>query len=201
MAVVGILLAAGESSRMKRPKALLPWGDAGTLLEYQVEQMKEAGCEAVLVVSGATSEVGSIAEGLGAVIVDNPNWREGRASSMRAGAAAAPPETEIVVVVSADQPAPAAVIRRLLDCMKENPAVIYVPAYDGRRGHPVVLPGKYLAELREVKEETEGLRDLIDAYPPVEVEIDEPLVTADINTPDDYVRWHEQAFGTKPEPV
>lgn len=201
MAVVGILLAAGESSRMKRPKALLRWGDADSLLEYQIGQMREGGCEVVLVVSGATREVGEIAQKLGATVVENPNWPEGRASSMRAGASGAPPETEVVVVVSADQPAPAAVVRRLLDCMKENPAVIYVPAYDGRRGHPVVLPGKYLSELREVKEETEGLHDLIDAYPPVEVEIDEPLVTADINTPEDYVRWHEQAFGTKPDPI
>lgn len=199
MAVVGILLAAGESSRMQRPKALLPWGEAPTLVEYQVAQMLAGGCERAIVVCGAVPEVGPIATKAGATVAENEQWREGRASSVRAGAREAPPDTEVVVVVSVDQPAPSGVISALLRKMTENPAVIYVPTYKGQRGHPVALPGKHLAELREVQEETLGLRDLVDAYPPIEVEIDDPIVTADINTAEDYGRWHKQAFGAPPK--
>jgi CTP:molybdopterin cytidylyltransferase MocA len=198
MAVVGILLAAGESRRMDRPKALLPWGSAETLVEYQIKQLQQAGCGLVIVVYGATPEVASVAARCGATVVENKDWREGRASSTRAGASAAPPDTEIVIVVSVDQPAPASVIGPLLEQMSENPAVIYVPSYKGQRGHPVALPGKHLAELREVQEETMGLRDLVEAYPPMEVDVDDPIVTADINTPEDYARWHRRVFGTAP---
>jgi molybdenum cofactor cytidylyltransferase len=184
---------------MGRPKALLPWGDYPTLIAYQVDQLARAGCDLVIAVTGAAAdEVGRAAKAAGATLAHNERWQEGRAGSLRVGAEAAPGETEIVVVLGVDQPRPSAVTERLLAAIRHNPAVPYVPTYKGRRGHPVVLPGKYLGELREVDEETQGLRALIEAYPPAEIDMDEPLVTADLNTPEEYERWLAAGF-TSPQ--
>lgn len=196
MRVEGIVLAAGESSRMNRSKALLPWGNYSSLLEYQVVQMREAGCMAVIVVTGADDQVASVARSLGAVVMLNPDWREGRASSTRTGANAA--HGDAVVVVNVDQPAPADLLKQLFMAISENPSAIHVPTYQAKRGHPVVIPGSLIAELQEVQEETRGLHRLIDDHPPVEIELDEPLITADINTPEDYASWHERVFGVGP---
>ncbi len=171
---------------MGSPKPLLQWQGA-TLIEYQIAQLREAGVGDVIAVLGHRAEdVLPLATAAGARCVVNESYREGRASSLRAGAAAAE-GAETIVVVAVDQPRPAAVTRRLL---AEHTAGITVPAHGGRRGHPVVLAGTLLPELREVAEATQGLRAVIERHAAEvrEVPFDSATVLLDLNTPDDYER-------------
>ena len=185
-AVAAILLAAGESRRMGSPKPLLEWQGA-TLIEYQIAQLREAGVTDVIAVLGHRSQdILPLVTAAGARGIINETYREGRASSLRAGAAAA--ETaQTLVVISVDQPRPAAVTLRLL---ARHTSGITVPSHGGRRGHPVILDGTLLPELRDVDEATQGLRAILarHATDVHELPFDSADVLLDLNTPDEYQR-------------
>jgi molybdenum cofactor cytidylyltransferase len=196
-----ILLAAGESSRMGLPKALLPWR-GGTLLQYQVAELRAAGVDDVVVVLGHEAEALRPHVPPQARVVVNEAYREGRASSLRAGAAALPDSAGPIVVLGVDQPRPREVVRRLLDAHKGGRAPVTLPASDGHRGHPAVLSGALLPALRAATEEAQGLRGVIEAHEAEVRELpfillqhesmaSEPDLTAlmiriDINTPEEY---------------
>lgn len=182
-----ILLAAGESTRMGRPKPLLPWGGV-TLIEYQVRELLAAGVDDLVVVLGHAAEEVRPRVPQGTRVAVNEAYREGRASSLRAGAAALAEGADPIVVLSVDQPRPRAVIETLLAAHREQAAAITVPVAQRRRGHPVVLAGSLLPELREASEESQGLRGVIAAHEEElrEAELDSPAVLLDINTPEQY---------------
>ena len=196
----GVLLAAGESVRMGRPKPLLPWGDI-TLVEYQVGEMLGAGLERVIVVLGyAWQDVKPYLVGPAVETVINEAYRESKAGSLRAVAASLLDEDEAVVILSVDQPRPRDVLARLLAARDAGTALVTVPVHGGRRGHPTVLAGALIPELRNVLDETLGLRGLIERHQTSlrEVPFETPVVLLDLNTPDEYRRAHELFFGWTP---
>jgi len=186
---------------MGQPKALLPWR-GGTLLEYQVAELRAAGVDDVVVVLGHDAEALRTHVPPEARVVVNEAYREGRASSLRAGAAALPDPAGPVVVLGVDQPRPREVVRRLLAAHARSGAPVVVPVADGQRGHPTVVSGALLPELRGATEEGQGLRGVIEAHAAEVQELpfillqhesmaSEPDLTAlmvriDINTPEDY---------------
>lgn len=188
--IAAILLAAGESRRMGVPKPLLEWAGE-TLLEYQVHQLRAAGVGHVIAVLGhRAEEVRPLAERAGATVVINNRYAEGRASSLRAGAAAVPPGTAEIAVLNVDQPRPASVTARLLVEHLATGALITLPTFDGKRGHPAFLCGSLLPELLAAADADEGLRAVIHRHAADvrEVAFDTPIVLLDINTREDYER-------------
>jgi len=185
--IAAIILAAGESTRMGRPKQLLPWGGT-TLLAWQVRQMREAGVDEVVVVLGhAAAEVRPAVPPEARVVV-NEAYRQGRASSLRCGAAAVSDDAGAVLVLSVDQPRPASLSRRLIERWRETGAPIVSPRFPRRFGHPVLVDGSLLGELRAVDEATLGLRAVIDRHA-AEAEalpVEDDRVDVDLNTPADY---------------
>ncbi len=195
-----ILLAAGESSRMGQPKALLPWAGA-TLIDYQVGELAAAGVDDIVVVLGHEADELRPHVPAPARAVVNEAYREGRASSLRAGAAALPDDAGPIVVLGVDQPRPRKIHERLI-AARVGRSLIALPVYEGRRGHPVVLAGELLEELRSATEEERGLRGVIAGHEgevrevpymltPHESALGDPdlsamLVVVDINTPEDY---------------
>ena len=184
-----ILLAAGESTRMGGPKALLPWGGT-TLIAYQVGELLGAGVDHLVVVLGHAADEVRPHVPFQARVVVNEAYRQGRASSLRVGAAALPDDADQIVVLNVDQPRPSQVLRALLAAHREGGSLITVPVAQGRRGHPPVLAGSLLPELREASEGAQGLRGLIASHREAvrEVALDSPLVLLDINTPAEYQR-------------
>jgi molybdenum cofactor cytidylyltransferase len=196
----GVLLAAGESTRMGRPKPLLPWGDT-TLVEYQVGEMLGADLERVIVVLGhAWQDVKPYLAGPAVEVVINEAYRESEAASLRAVAATLLDEDEVVAILSVDQPRPRDVLARLLASHEAGAALITVPAHRGRRGHPTILAGALIPELRNVLDETLGLRGLIERYRTSlqEVPFETPIVLLDLNMPIEYRQAHELFFGWSP---
>ncbi|MCH8949240.1 MAG: nucleotidyltransferase family protein [Chloroflexi bacterium] len=197
MTTAAILLAAGESARMGRPKPLLPWGEV-TLIEYQVQELRAAGVEEIIAVLGHEAAAVRPRVPAGARIVVNEAYREGRASSLRAGAKALDDTASPVVVLNVDQPRPRDLLRTLLASHRE--AAITLPVYEGKRGHPVIVDGALLAELRNASEEDRGLRGIIAAHDDDvhEVEVQSSIARLDVNTPADYERALA-VFGLTPE--
>jgi CTP:molybdopterin cytidylyltransferase MocA len=205
--ISAVLLAAGESTRMGRPKALLPWGDASqsdapTLLEFQIGELRAAGVDDIVVVLGHEAAAIRAHVPNTARVVVNEAYREGRASSLRAGANALPDGADPIVVLNVDQPRPSKVHERLLAAHAGGGALVTLPVCDGRRGHPAVVSGKLLPELRAATEVELGLHGVIERHTAEVREVpfillqhesmaSEPDFTAmmvllDINTPEDY---------------
>jgi len=172
---------------MGAPKPLLPWRGA-TLIEYQVGQLRGGGADEVIVVLGhGAADVRAFVVGRAQIVVNN-RWTEGRAVSLRAGAALVPDDASTIVVLNVDQPRPAEVIRRLLDEHASGGAPVTLPAHGGKRGHPAFLDGSLLTEMRSVTDETEGLRAVVQRHDVREVAFDDEVVLLDLNTPEDYER-------------
>lgn len=182
-----ILLAAGLSSRMGTPKSLLRWGEE-SLAAYQVRQLFEAGCDEVVVVLGyRADEIARELRRLPCRIMLNPRFHLGRAGSLRIGAKAMNRDAESVVILNVDQPRPAKFIRDLMEAHATSGKAITRPVCDGHGGHPVIVAGRLRGELMEARDESGGLREIIEAHRDElnDVPSDE-LARLDVNTPDDY---------------
>ena len=184
--ISSILLAAGMSTRMGEPKALLDWGGE-PLIKYQIRQLQEAGVDEVVVVLGyRADEIHRKLHGLTYRSVLNPVYQLGRAGSLRAGAKAVNREASALVLLNVDQPRPAELIRSVIDAHTPQASATR-PAHGDHHGHPVVLAGRLRAELLAATEDEQGLRGVLAAHEDaiVDVPSDERCLL-DLNTPDDY---------------
>ncbi|HEY9898527.1 MAG TPA: nucleotidyltransferase family protein [Pantanalinema sp.] len=180
--VAAVVTAAGFSSRMGSPKALLDW-HGKPLLQHQMDGL--AGFGEVIVVLGHEAERirSELRLGANCRVVVNPSYPQGRASSLRAGFEALATAPQAVLVVGVDQPFSAESLDLLLAAMEpETP--IALPVAAGRRGHPALFAGRLLDELRRVTEEGEGLRAVVRSHPVREVPVSGPFL--DLNRPQDY---------------
>ena len=188
-AVAALILAAGESSRMGRPKALLDWGGK-PLLQHQIDEMAAAGCDPVQVVLGHESQriEGALRCTDPCRTVLNGQYQTGRASSVRTGAATLPDSATAIVIASVDTPCRAATVRAMILAWHEGSASIVVPRREGQNGHPTLFDGALLAELSEVEERDGGLRAIRRAHTESTqfLDLDDPLVGLNLNTPGAY---------------
>jgi molybdenum cofactor cytidylyltransferase len=191
-----IVLAAGESARMGKPKPLLRFGDR-TFLEQMIAVLQDAHLDRITVVLGA--EAGAIERAVDLSKVDvviNKDYRAGQLSSLLVGLENASAEAEAILLCLVDNPfITAEVVGRVVRTFRETDAPIVIPTFQGRRGHPSLFARSMFEELRHAPPE-EGARHVVYANQDkiVEVEVPERAVVVGINTPDDY-RSH---FGTDP---
>lgn len=191
MTLAAIVLAAGASSRMGRPKALLPWGDR-TLLEHELAILDEAGVTEVVVVIGRHAQQIRRALGAGHGFVFNPRWGSGRATSLARGAwALGEGRPEAVVIQNVDQPSTAEVIHTLVEALRSSGADAVQPVYRDAEGaehggHPVVLAGSLLPALLDANEASEGLRGVLAGRRVERLALDDPTVRVDLDTPEAY---------------
>lgn len=187
--IAGIILAAGTSSRMGRPKQLLDWGGR-PLVRAIAETALAAGLDEVIVVIGhAAAEIEAALAGLSVRIVPNPHTAAGQSTSLRAGIAALPSDAAAAVVLLSDQPfVTAAIIEALIEAWRDHHPPIVAPIFAGTRGNPVLFDRSVFAELLAI-EGDQGARSIIvrdsaRVYP-VHFDDDRPLL--DIDTPESYV--------------
>lgn len=137
--MAGVVLAAGEGRRYGMPKALVAYGGR-MLVERAVQALRGGGCAPVVVVLGAAADqVRAAARLPGATVLDNPRWRTGMGSSVRAGLAAlAGTDAVAAVVLLVDMPGVGAeAVRRV--AAGATPEALAMAGYADRRGHPVLL--------------------------------------------------------------
>ena len=193
MSNYGLLLAAGQSSRMgtDSPKPLLDWfGEP--LVSAQARSLLNSGLSRVVVVTGALhNEIQEQISDLAVTYAHNPRFHHSKAASVSVGASATPADTENVVLLAVDQPRPSKLIAQLLRSHVDNDALIttpFVPDVGG--GHPIIFSGWLIQELIEVSDQQQGIRGILRRHYAVtnSVAVDSPLVRLDINTPADYAR-------------
>lgn len=192
--IVAVILAAGRSARMGRSKALLPHLDADTtFVAHAIRQARLAGLETVLVVGRPHDDAlrDEVAREGGAFVV-NPESEGGQLSSLLSGldAAADNPNLEGLLVMPVDVPLmSAAVMRTLLARADVAESSIVRAVHAGRHGHPVLFKREVFEELKSA-DPSLGAKAVVRANPHrvLDVEVDDPGVTMDVDTPEDYER-------------
>ena len=192
--ISAVLTAAGLSSRMGRPKPLLPW-QGKTLVESQIETLLEAGVSEVIVVLGhRAEEVAPHVNGDTVRAVVNYQYRDGRTSSIRTGLDAVSPKARDIVLMAVDQPRAPQVISRVINEHLVANALLTSPRYRGRGGHPLIFSASLLPELSLISEENQGLREVFERHRAeiTEVHFDDPSIRLDLNTPEAYREAYEK---------
>ena len=186
--ISAILTAAGESTRMGRPKPLLPWRGVA-LVEYQTASLLDAGVAEVIVVLGHRHQlVAPHVKGPGVRHVVNPDYRRGKTTSIKAGLRHIDPAATDILLLAVDQPRPPEVIAAIVTAHIQKNALITSPRYQGHGGHPLVFSARLRDELEAITEEKQGVREVIQAHRAEvnRVPIDDPVVRLDINSPEEY---------------
>ena len=183
--VPGLVLGAGGSSRLGRPKQLLPYGER-TLLDHTLDTARQCGFDQLVVpIGGAADEVRERVDLSGADVVVNYDYGEGCSSSIAAALEMVDARCQVLVLMLGDQPGVTAdTVRRLLAGRGEAP--LAVCRYDDGRGHPFAFDGRILSELAELHGDKAVWRLLDErADEVVEVRI-AGNVPLDVDTPEDY---------------
>jgi molybdenum cofactor cytidylyltransferase len=185
-----MILAAGESKRMGKPKLLLPFGEK-TIIETIVETVVSSKVEKTLAILGSEREkIEEKIKNYPVKIVYNRDFRSGMLSSVQCGFQVLPEETQAVLVVLGDQPKiSATVINKLVDTYKSSGKGIVLPVYNKERGHPVLIDVKYRGEVENLNPEV-GLRGTVYNHPEdiIEVEVETLSIFQDIDDESDYKR-------------
>lgn len=157
MTVPAIILAAGASTRLGRPKQLVRLGEE-FLVERALRIALDAGCHPVLVVLGAhADEISARCCLEPATIIIHPQWQQGMASSIQAGLQALAQDCPGVIVTTCDQPA---VTSTHLRALMSYPTEIVASSYAQKNGVPAYFPGPRFPHLRLLSADT-GARDLL----------------------------------------
>ena len=173
---------------MGRPKPLLPWHDI-LLVEYQTSNLIEAGVAEVVVVLGHEHQlVAPHIRGPAVRYVVNSDYRQGKATSIRAGLRSADAQADGILLLAVDQPRPFALVEEIIEAHHRQKALITSPRYQGRGGHPLVFSHLLRGELEGVTEERQGIREGFRSRRGEvnEVEIEDPIVCLDLNSPEEY---------------
>lgn len=203
MGICGLILAAGESSRMGRDKALLPWPPqtsatlpklllpSGTLLSAAIEALGRY-CDMVIVVAGENEpELRKVAYACGAFLARNPEPKRGQFSSLQTGLHDVMNRgRDAAMITLVDRPPPkAATLQTLTDAFerRDRKKWALIPEFQGTHGHPILI-GREMIELFLRSAATANAREIEHAnqeriaYMPV----DDSCVTVNINTHEDY---------------
>jgi molybdenum cofactor cytidylyltransferase len=197
--IAAIVLAAGLSRRLGRPKLLEDVGGE-PLIRRTVRQVLGAGIGEVIVVVGPEHRAlfSAALDGLGVTLALNPAPEVGQSGSLRVGVEALPAGVGEVLIALGDQPELSAdVVPRLRAALEETGAAIAAPRYRDGRGNPVLFRASMIEELRDVLGD-QGARSVIDRDPSrvALVPFDRPM-PADVDTAEDLAALRARS---RPEP-
>ena len=199
--IVGIVLAAGQSSRLGRSKQLLPLAGE-PLIRYTLRRVLDSSLdEVILVVGHEASAVRTAVADLPVQIVENSAAAQGQSTSVLTGLASIPPTTEAVVFLLGDQPGidPNVIDALIVTWRKSHPPVV-APRYEDGMGNPVLFDRLTFCELSRLEGDT-GARPVVRTYhasgqlllvpvagtapPDVDTEADYANLLASLDRPDE----------------
>jgi len=194
--LAAVILAAGESRRMGRPKGLLAY-HGHTFLEHLLETTRHPVVCLTRVVLGADADqIRSQISFDPATVVINPDWTQGQLSSIQAALRSLPAGlADGILLCPVDQPLITAnLVAELIERFYSTGKLIVIPTYSGKRGHPVIFSSKLFGELLAAPPDV-GARAVVWAHAAevLEVPTDEEGVVLNLNDPDTLAR----ALGAK----
>lgn len=198
--VSAILLAAGQSQRMGAFKPLLPFGNT-TVIESCIQNLRQAGIEEIVVVTGhRAEELQQALTGSHITFALNPNPNSEMSDSIACGIRALPAEAKATLIALTDQPAiPSEVIKAIIGQWNSAKKMV-IPEFNGRGGHPVLVDLGFRGELLEL-DPNGGLRSFFQAHSEqvLRLAVNSPFIARDMDTWDDYRALHKDVFGLLPQ--
>jgi CTP:molybdopterin cytidylyltransferase MocA len=194
--VAGVLLAAGNGSRLGQPKATVELAGS-TLAERGVALLRDGGAEPVIVVTGAVP-----VEIPGVLAVHNPGWLTGMGSSLVTGLRALDSaDVGAAVIALADQPLVGAGAVRRLIAAYESGATVAVAAYDGKPRNPVLIARVHWPAVTRLATGDAGARPFLQTRPDLVtlIECGDTGSPDDVDTPEDLARMRTVSRARSPE--
>lgn len=189
--ISGLILAAGQSKRFGKNKLLLPIGGKSVIGKVVESFLASELFEVILVVGYQSSLVrAEIPCHFRLRIVENPDYKKGMATSIKAALPYLNPSSEAIMVALGDQPLISKnLIDDLLVAYDTSGKKSLIPYHEGRRGHPVIVDLTFRHEIEEIKGD-EGLRGILCRHHDdvLAYQTGDSAVILDLDTPDDYQR-------------
>lgn len=191
--VTGLVLAAGQSTRMGAENKLTSEIRSQTMVSHVLQSLKDSQVRSILVVTGHNhKEIEASAAEFQPVFVHNPDYAEGLSTSLKRGISAVPTDCDAVLVCLGDMPfVPAEIMDRLIQAYNPTEGrIICIPTIDGNRGNPVLIGRRFFPEIHEIAGD-KGAKELIRDYADYvcEVPVDDQSVLIDIDTPEALARY------------
>lgn len=187
-----LILAAGASTRLGRPKQLVRLGGRPALHHVVSSALALPDCSVSVVVGAHARDITVMLGRTSASIVVNRNWEEGIASSIRAGISAAPPGCNAVMIVLGDQVAVTTDdLKRLIDAWKGEEGSIVASVYAQHVGVPAIFPYPFFSELMQLRGD-QGARAILERNAYRLIHVPMPNAAVDLDTPDDLAALTER---------
>ena len=186
--VSGVILAAGGSARLQRPKQLLDLGGEPLLSHVLRHAAASWLAEVILVLGHGAETIAARVGDHGQRLVINHDYLAGQSTSVRAGLTAIAPTSDAVLFLLGDQPGvTSAIIDALISAYFAGGATIVVPRYGGQSGNPVLFDRTWFPTLAAVQGD-QGARSILRAHPDAiqHVDVGPGPAPRDVDTEDDY---------------
>lgn len=181
---------------MGRPKLILPLEGGGTVISRVVRSLLTGGASAVLVVAPPRTQAGSIelatqAQESGGTVLHLEQPTPDMRATVEAGLdflAIGAPSFQGVLITPGDTPTiDGSSVARVVECFRADPTRIVVPAFEGRRGHPLLLPWRVALKIPSLPEGVGINQLLVETSEAVsELPLEESEILVDVDTPEDY---------------
>lgn len=191
-----IVLAAGASTRLGRPKQLVRLQGRPVLHSVVSNAVAVAGHSVTVVLGAHAKELAHLLAHSSASVIFNRQWEEGLASSLRCGLTAAPPGCSAALILLGDQVAVTPDdLRRLIQAWKGDDSVLAASVYQGHLGVPAIFPSWCFSELLQLRGD-QGARAIIERHAHRVTRVQMPNAAVDLDTPEDL----EALTGESPTP-
>lgn len=192
-----VIPAAGQSTRMGRPKLSLPLGDR-TVIEWTVGSLRSlTQIEVIVVIGPHTPELAPLARTAGAHVLELPVATPDMRTTVQHGLAwieerFQPQSADTWLLCPADVAVVDSDVVRALADSTEPHATIWIPTYTGRRGHPVKIAWRHVPGIRTFAP-GRGLNEYLRQFPAetIELPVTSDTILLDLDTPEDYTRLQE----------
>jgi molybdenum cofactor cytidylyltransferase len=187
-----IILSSGLSERMGTPKALLQWDESVTFIEKIINEYTEAGCNRIICMVNKLNEPLcrklNLPTTVQFIINEYPEW--GRFYSIRL-ASQITKEHDFSFIQNVDNPFVSAHVIEKLYLHRAADAWCS-PVYNGKGGHPVLLPQVIIKKISEIENTDYTLHDILQPFQRINIEIDSDTILRNINTPEEYEHFFDR---------
>ena len=189
--LTSIILAAGQSSRMKTSKIILLWGEHSVIGNIILAFQKAGISEIVVVTGGYREMVETEVKKYNIQTIYNPNFKNGEmAVSLQTGMELLDQACDGIFIALGDQPEiDPSDLQEMIEQSRNSPEKLIIPSYNMRRGHPWLVPEKYFNEIKGLRP-PETMRSFIQSHQDeiVYYVVKNSGILTDLDTPEDYQR-------------